>query len=506
MKRAFKGLRLKTGPEDRYDAVIIGAGVGGLICGNLLAKSGLKVLLVEQHYMVGGYCSTFKRKGYTFDASSHFYPLLGNETSITGKLLKDLEVPTEWIKMDPVDLFHFPDGSRFSVPSDFDTYLHQVKRDFPGEVDAIDAFFAEVREAYMYGLLHYFRRRRVDRIKAYKDLTVTQVLDKHFKDRKLKLLLTADSPHWGLPPERTSFVFDSMLRLSYFLGNYYPVGGSQVFSDDLAMRFEEQGGQILMNTMVNRIITEDGAVTGIEVETGSFRNRYTRTVHAEVIVSNADLIQTSETLLGKEILGEAYLDSLRKLRPTFPCYLMHIGLEGVDNSVLEEAQGYYWNSWDTSLMGRDGLKFKIFAPTLLEPSMAPQGCHAIVIQKILDMSYRTVSTWSDHKNSVDDYIMENLEGVIPGITDQITVRLSASAQTAFRFTRNTQGAMLGWEASPDQLGDKRPDIYGPLKNLFYTGHWVQPGGGITPVIVSAMQVADAITSGKHRAAPDSPPR
>ena len=185
---------------------------------------------------------------------------------------------------------------------------------------------------------------------------------------------------------------------------------------------------------------------------------------------------------------------------------MHIGLEGVDNSVLEEAQGYYWNSWDTSLMGRDGLKFKIFAPTLLEPSMAPQGCHAIVIQKILDMSYRTVSTWSDHKSSVDDYIMENLEGVIPGITDQITVRLSASAQTAFRFTRNTQGAMLGWEASPDQLGDKRPDIYGPLKNLFYTGHWVQPGGGITPVIVSAMQVADAITSGKHRTAPDSPQR
>ncbi|MDP6040688.1 MAG: NAD(P)-binding protein, partial [Candidatus Latescibacteria bacterium] len=70
MKRAFKGLRLREGPEDQYDAVIIGTGIGGLTCANLLAKSGLRVLLVEQHYMVGGYCSTFRRKGYIFDAAS----------------------------------------------------------------------------------------------------------------------------------------------------------------------------------------------------------------------------------------------------------------------------------------------------------------------------------------------------------------------------------------------------------------------------------------------------
>ena len=67
-----------------YDAVVIGAGIGGLICANLLAKDGLRVLLVEQHYMVGGYCSTFRRGGYTFDAATHFYPLLGQPETITG--------------------------------------------------------------------------------------------------------------------------------------------------------------------------------------------------------------------------------------------------------------------------------------------------------------------------------------------------------------------------------------------------------------------------------------
>src|SRR5688500_14906297 len=125
MKRAFKGLKGRL-PEDSYDAVIIGAGIGGLICANLLARDGLSVLLIEQHYMVGGYCSTFRRNGYTFDAATHFYPLLGNTATITGKLLQQLDIRTRWVKMDPVDHFHFPDRSGVSVPADFDLYLAKL--------------------------------------------------------------------------------------------------------------------------------------------------------------------------------------------------------------------------------------------------------------------------------------------------------------------------------------------------------------------------------------------
>ena len=61
MRRLFRGLRRRE-PRSRYDAVVVGAGVGGLVAANLLAQRGLAVLLVEQHYMVGGYCSTFRRR------------------------------------------------------------------------------------------------------------------------------------------------------------------------------------------------------------------------------------------------------------------------------------------------------------------------------------------------------------------------------------------------------------------------------------------------------------
>lgn len=500
MKRPFRGLRRP--PETRYDAIIIGCGVGGLFLANLLAGDGLKVLLIEQHYMVGGYCSTFRRGGYTFDAATHFYPLLGNPETLTGRLLAELGVTTGWVKMDPVDTFHFPDGSRFAVPADFETYLAKLKAEFPEEAGALDSFFEAVRETYLLGLLHYFRGRPLellDRLAPYRDLTVKDALDRWFRDPKLKLLLTADCPHWGSPPGRTSFVFDSMLRLSYFLGNYYPKGGSQAFADELALRFEEKGGHLLTSTAARRIVIEEGEARGVEMEIlrGPLRAAWKEgVVRAGVVVSNADLLFTLEKLIGPRHLPPEAVEPVKKLRATFPCWLSHLGLRGVPASVLEQAQGYYWDSLDMERVGRDALRFKLFAPTLYEPAMAPNGEQILIVQKVLEMDYDGVVDWNRHKEEIESFIFTNLEKVLPGIGEHIVVNTSASARTSARFTLNYQGAMLGWEMSPDQLGEGRPTPETAIRNLYCVGHWTQPGGGITPVIVSAQRVARMILQGR----------
>ena len=62
----MRGFRALAGdPQPTYDVVVIGAGIGGLICAALVARSGARVLLIEQHYMVGGYCSTFRRGAFS---------------------------------------------------------------------------------------------------------------------------------------------------------------------------------------------------------------------------------------------------------------------------------------------------------------------------------------------------------------------------------------------------------------------------------------------------------
>ncbi len=498
-KRRFKGLR-SSGPRETYDVVIVGAGIGGLVCANLLQREGLKVLLVEQHYMAGGYCSTFRRKGYTFDAATHFYPLLGNPTTMTGKLLLDLGIDTGWIKMDPVDTFHFPDGSHFHVPADFPEYKAQLAAMFPQEAENITRFFELARETYLLGLLCYFRGRDTDQLNAYRNWTIRDVLDRHFRDPKLKLLLTADCPHWGSSPDRTSFVFDSMLRLSYFLGNYYPVEGSQAFADTLASRFEELGGDIMMSTKANQIVVREGRACGVLVETDRGNLKGTRQINADIVISNADLLQTLEHLLPPEYVDPLYVQAARKLRPTYPCYLVHIGLQGVSHEVIEQAQGYYWEGWNSDEVARGSLWGKIFSPTVYEPRMAPPGCQIVILQKVIELDYDAVTDWPTHKQEIEDFLISKLEAAIPGIGEKIVVKTTASAKTSYRFTLNHVGAMLGWEMTPDQLGQRRPGIVGPVKNLYQVGHWVQPGGGITPVMVSAVEVAKLVI-GKSKSRP-----
>ena len=77
--------------NDQYDVIIIGAGIGGLVCGNYLAKAGMKVLIVERHNKVGGYCTSFKRNGFTFDAAAHSMGSCREDGRI-GILFKDLDL------------------------------------------------------------------------------------------------------------------------------------------------------------------------------------------------------------------------------------------------------------------------------------------------------------------------------------------------------------------------------------------------------------------------------
>src|SRR5262249_50205698 len=171
--------------------------------------------------------------------------------------------------------------------------------------------------------------------------------------------------------------------------------------------------------------------------------------------------------------------------------------EGLAAEDLEPIHGYYWRTWDADRVGTDAFRFKLFVPTLYEPRLAPPGGHVLIVQKVTEIDFDAIEDWSAPKRGLEDEAMAHLRRLLPP-TARIVVHLSASAMTSHRYTLNHRGAMLGWEMAPDQLGAGRPDVQGPVRGMYLVGQWTRPGGGITPVIVSAMRVARLITGGSPR--------
>ena len=491
--RQFRSVNHSGDLRSHYDAVVIGGGIGGLTCANLLVREGVSVLLVEQHYMIGGYCSTFRRKGYTFDAATHFYPLLGNPGTITGRILRTIGSRTRWVKMDPVDRFHFPDGSSFDVPAGFHDYRGRLAREFPAEEAALDRFFALVQRTYVLGVLEFFEGRSVRWLDRYRDRNLQEVLDEHFESPKLKLLLTADCPHWGSPPSRISFVFDSMLRVSYFLGNYYPVGGSQAFADDLAARLEDQRGHILMRSDVRRIVVEGGRAVGIEVETGSPKDRRRVRIAADVVVSNADMLQTVDRLLPQRNVDPALREKLTGMRTSYPCFLSHIGLRDTSTDLLKRIHGYYWDEWDADACGTTALRFKLFVPTALRIA------HGTTERPRSDSPEGPEDRLRRHRRLGPAQV--RCRGVCHGRTRKAD---PGPPRQDRRRPQRVSPDLAAFHPEPircdvgmgDGTGPTRhsptPDPIVPSRASTSSVHWARPGGGITPVMVSAQKVAAAI--------------
>ena len=196
---------------------------------------------------------------------------------------------------------------------------------------------------------------------------------------------------------------------------------------------------------------------------------------------------------------QEFKGALHRHRPSLSCFLIHIGARGLSREQLSKIHGYHWRGWNPNQAASGTLKFRLFIPSLYDPGLAPERGDVLIIQKILDVDYPSIADWGAHKAWMEKEIMGELTRLIPELPRCMDVCLGATAFTSYRYTLNYHGSMLGWEITPDQLGEQRISQQGPLENLFFAGHWTRPGGGITPVIISAENggklVADKLSTG-----------
>lgn len=450
--------------DSTYDAIIIGAGIGGLVCGCYLAKAGMKVLICEQHIKPGGYCTSFKRQGFTFDAAAHSFGSY-REGGNLKKILTDLGIDKmlEIKRFNPSDVIIGPD-CRITYWNDPEQTYQDLVNKFPHEHINLKLFFLFCNRL----LAGDYQANLKIKNKSFSDL-----LKSFFSDKKLiNLLITPIFGNGGLPPS-LMHAFTGMKILTEFLmdGGYYIEGGMQKLPDAFSKVIESHKGKILFKKKVKKIIYNNKNVIGIQLNSNEkFLGKY--------IIAACDVNQVYKKLLGKEIVGADLLKKLQFMETSLSSFMLYIGLQGdFANLPPEGVNLWYLPYYDIEKMYEyisncqfDKIGFMIrVSPdkkTIIGYFLAP---------------FKSKLYWERNKIKIAEQFLNKLEILIPSLKKHVSVYEAASPYTLYRYTLNTRGSNYGWAPTTSQLFDTDFTIKTKFKGLYLTGHWTAVTHGIPGV-------------------------
>jgi phytoene dehydrogenase-like protein len=486
--------------EEAYDVVVIGAGIGGLTAGALIARAGRRVLVVEAESEPGGYTRSLSQGPYTFDRADHLINGAGPEgpfgPGVVYSVLRHLGAHDrcEFIRVDnPIYRASFPGFSQ-AVPHGREAYLEAHLSQFPSEARGLrtllDLSASIYREWLAFpmkpGILDLLGApRRFPSLFRYRNATLGEVVDRELSDPRLKATYAALGAWLGLPPAQASFIGWSVMMAGYVEeGAFYCRGSFQTLADAFAFGLRESGGELLLGTRATRILAERGRVKGVELEGG-------RQVAAPLVLSNIDTRKTFQRMLPADLVPGRYLRRMTRMKVSADIAALYLATDLDVRGLGAEFDTIVYEGWDLdeALGAPRGGRVKavdVMIPTLVDPSLAPPGEHLAIVQALLP---RGTSESLHDERGLAERMLELAEYVLPGLGGRITGAGRVDAGQKERLLLNKHEAIYGWENSPGQAGRRRPTQHTPVKGLVLVGQWTQPGGGIIAVVASGIQAA-----------------
>ena len=483
-----------------YDVIIIGAGLGGLVCGTLLARKGWRVAIFEKKATVGGCCTSFTRKGFTFDLSVQSIGG-GGEGGRVWRVLDDLGMrdSIELLPLEPAREYHFPDMKILQY-ADLDSHVDYLSSLFRHEHDGIKAVYRIYRclseEIDRYpSSLSWFDPSHFERefpfTYRYREETLQDVLDAHIEDPHLKVILGVRSSYALLPPSKFSVIAMAALEMSYLQGGVAVLKGKM---EDLplllAKGFLRGGGALHTRHEAKEIMLKEGKAIGVRLKGGG-----TATAHA--VVSNADATATFVRMIGEEALPSGWIKRLKGMKPSYSYFIIYLGVEGqLDLSCSNNEVFPQYDLEEEYRFLEEGQippspPYYLLAPSLVNPAHAPEGHSTVCLS--YKAPYRLLGGWdTEAKKALGERLIAQAEGMLPDLRRKIVLDVSASPLTIERMTGNRGGAAYGWAQIPRQAGIYRLNRVSPIDRLYLTGHWTAPGGGVAAAMASGQITADVI--------------
>lgn len=490
------------------NALIIGAGLGGLACGVELARQGMKVTVLEGASLPGGCLRTFRKQGYHFHISPQYLGALQPGGATRG-ILHSLGVLAKLQPQRP-ELFmsaEFPDFT-LKLPNDREGMLEVLSERFPREREGLARLFALLREMSGAVVESFLRSRPDDQrwrevLAPWRDRSFAELLSEHVVDPRLRALLGQTWMNLGLPPSLAAAPYNAAVFSGGWLDGIHTVaGGGTALVRALLERLRELGGECLLNKRVERILVHNHRVQGLRLAGGE-------EIECPLVVAAVDPYQVFFRMMPSDAVSRLFRFRLERMEPSVSMYTLHLGLDcppsqldiprctSFINTQPDHEEAYrravegelHHSSW--RLTSYEGAHDECY----------PRGGGIVALTEVAATG-RWLELDEDaylhRKSMVYEVLLNKAEERFPGLMDHVIRQDLATPRSLARLFGSHGGAAYGFAPTVGQSGSRRLGVRAPVTGLFLAGAWTGAGGGCESVILGGVQAASAVMAYAER--------
>jgi len=417
-----------------YDAVVIGAGCGGMTAAVTLAQSGLRTLLLEKHNIPGGCATSFYRGRFEFETSLHQLSGMGTEDNPgqVRRILQKMGVlkHLEMVQEDTLYNIQINENLNIDLPSNKEALIDTLSKQFPEDKQQIEQFIQFIYDFMQeYKIIMFTDEQEVTQEKyplffKYVLRDMQSVFDEFISNEQIQICLGAYACYMGLTTKELPFERIASCLWSYieFKPTHF-VGGSQALSNALIDCFREAGGQVKFNCGVKAIVIDNDAAKAVITEDGE-------TITTKQIISNASPIDTYTKMIGEQHIPESVMKEMNSREIGISAATVYLGLDCTAEDLgISEPCSFLFDK-DADLDDMYGNPDKTPQACLLtcyskvSPSFSPEGtCQLVLIDLQFGKPWLSISEkdYIDVKNRYASQMIDLAEKFYPGIRENIEV-------------------------------------------------------------------------------------
>jgi len=486
---------------------IIGAGIAGLSAGCYLQMNGYDTEIFELNDLPGGLCTSWKRKGYTFDGCIHSMSGLNPD-------FKQYRYWNELVEMDKLQ-FHYhavlsqvedAGGKTVVFHTDPDKLQQELTAIAPEDTDFINSFIRDVKHLAKFDtqlskpielwspLDYYFSQFRTgpymgcltrwgktlkETVKACKSPLLRKVLDSDFFSHFPAYFLLFSIGHM------------------HNRNAGYPIGGSLLLARAIEQKYISLGGKMHYNARVTRIMVEKGRAAGVTLENGETHTG------AGTVISAADGYDTIYRMLEGKFVNKK-IEDLYSRHPMWPsAVLVSLGISRPMQA--EPSQIELWLKEPLVVDERSTLSAVTVTVYNFDPTLAEKGKTCVrVILKTDNYSYwrdlreKDPRQYAQEKERLAKTVIDILEKRFGNIRKHVEVVDVATPATFMRYTNNWKGSTEGWDWLPGLIPETIKKVLPGLKGFYMIGQWTMPGGGVSTAQTAGRDIARIICHKDHK--------